>query len=140
MMDDDPRQYSPSIYHRELSARTEQALRYRGGDVPAYLCVPKTTPPPYTAFICLQGHTTGMHNSIAVAYEDEAKPIVAEGDRDFGLGCMARGIVALCIEQRSFGERCHHAIGEGGHRFYSDAFLAGLGYVSGESTIVAAGE
>jgi dienelactone hydrolase len=27
------------------------------------------------------------------------------GDRDFALGCMARGIAALCIEQRSFGER-----------------------------------
>lgn len=74
-------------------------------DVPAYVCLPKSVPPPYTFFICLQGHSTGMHNSIAVQREDETKPHQVEGDRDFGLGCMRRGIAALCIEQRSFGER-----------------------------------
>jgi dienelactone hydrolase len=26
-------------------------------------------------------------------------------DRDFGIGCMAQGVAALCLEQRSFGER-----------------------------------
>jgi len=46
-----------------------------------------------------------MHNSIAVEREDEHKPNKVEGDRDFGLGCMCRGIAALCIEQRSLGER-----------------------------------
>ena len=74
-------------------------------DVPAYLCLPRAATPPYRLFICLQGHSTGMHNSIAVDYADESKPIATEGDRDFGLGCMARGVAALCIEQRSFGER-----------------------------------
>ena len=74
-------------------------------DVPAYLCLPGGVEPPYTFFICLQGHSTGMHNSIAVAREDNAAPIDVPGDRDFGLGCMKRGIAALCIEQRSFGER-----------------------------------
>jgi dienelactone hydrolase len=74
-------------------------------DVPAYLCLPKSATPPYPVFICLQGHTTGMHNSIAVADDDETAPVAAEGDRDFGLGCLARGVAALCIEQRSFGER-----------------------------------
>ena len=46
-----------------------------------------------------------MHNSIAVARDNNKKKIKVEGDRDFGLGCMRRGIAALCIEQRSFGER-----------------------------------
>ena len=46
-----------------------------------------------------------MHNSIAVARDDNSEPIEVPGDRDFGLGCMKRGIGALCIEQRSFGER-----------------------------------
>ncbi len=150
---------SPSIYHQALGARTEQALRYRGGDVlawqrelraklvdllgyrgeraarvpldvrtlwrrehplgliekivfraepevdvPAYVCLPQGVRPPYTWFICLQGHTTGMHNSIGLDY-DEANPIESDGDRDFGLGCMARGVAALCLEQRSFGLR-----------------------------------
>lgn len=74
-------------------------------DVPAYVCVPKNAKPPFTFMICLQGHSTGMHNSIGVKRDDEAKALKAEGDRDFAIGCMSRGIAALCIEQRSFGER-----------------------------------
>ncbi len=74
-------------------------------DVPAYVCLPGEPAPPYTWFICLQGHTTGMHNSIAVERDDETVPLAQEGDRDFGLGCMRRGIAALCLEQRSFGLR-----------------------------------
>ena len=74
-------------------------------DVLAYVCLPKDIKPPYTFTICLQGHSTGMHNSIGVQLEDETKTIEVEGDRDFGLGCMQRGVAALCIEQRSFGER-----------------------------------
>lgn len=76
-----------------------------GADVPAYVCLPASVRPPYRFFICLQGHSTGMHHSIAVTREDEAIPMTVDGDRDFGLGCMARGIAALCLEQRSFGER-----------------------------------
>lgn len=77
-----------------------------GCDVPCYLCLPHAAKDkPVAVFICLQGHSTGMHNSIAVSLENEDQPIVVEGDRDFGLGCMRRGIAALCIEQRSFGER-----------------------------------
>ena len=91
-------------------------------DVPAYFCTPRQGTPPYPTMICLQGHSTGMHLSIAVDREDETKPFAVEGDRDFGLGCMARGFAALCIEQRSFGERreqvqeqrskdmCHEAV------------------------------
>ena len=74
-------------------------------DVPAYVCIPKDAKPPFTFMICLQGHSTGMHVSIAVQREDETRPYASEGDRDFALGCMSRGIAALCIEQRSFGER-----------------------------------
>ncbi len=74
-------------------------------DVPCYVCLPKNTAPPYTWFICLQGHTSGMHHSIAVSREDETVPMTVAGDRDFGLDCMRRGIAALCLEQRSFGER-----------------------------------
>jgi len=74
-------------------------------DVPAYVCTPRDAPPPYTFLICLQGHSTGMHNSIAVDREDETKPIDIEGDRDFAIGCLRHGCAALCIEQRAFGER-----------------------------------
>lgn len=74
-------------------------------DVLAYVCLPHGVRPPYTFMICLQGHSTGMHNSIGVQREDETLPLAVEGDRDFAIGCMRHGIAALCIEQRSFGER-----------------------------------
>ncbi|MFO7870269.1 MAG: alpha/beta hydrolase family protein [Kiritimatiellia bacterium] len=74
-------------------------------DVPAYVCLPRNAKPPYTFFICLQGHSTGMHKSIAVKRDDNSRPQRVEGDRDFGLECMRRGVAALCVEQRSFGER-----------------------------------
>jgi dienelactone hydrolase len=78
-------------------------------DVPAYVCLPNDVHPPYTFMICLQGHSTGMHVSIGVQREDETQPFDSPGDRDFALGCMARGIAALCLEQRSFGERREQA-------------------------------
>ena len=74
-------------------------------DVPAYVCVPKNAAPPYRWMICLQGHSTGMHNSIAVDRDTESRRIRVAGDRDFALGCMKRGVAALAIEQRSFGLR-----------------------------------
>ena len=76
-----------------------------GSDILAYLCLPIDASPPYPFFICVQGHTTGMHHSIAVERDDNSIPMEVAGDRDFGLQCMQRGIGALCIEQRSFGER-----------------------------------
>ena len=98
-------------------------------DVVAYVCLPKDVEPPYTFMICLQGHSTGMHNSIAVQRENETKPHKVEGDRDFGLGCMRRGIAALCIEQRSFGERREqiqkHVAGHGCHDAAMHALMMG---------------
>lgn len=76
-----------------------------GSDILAYLCLPENATPPYPFFICVQGHTTGAHISIAVDRDDNQVGIEVYGDRDFGLQCMERGIAALCIEQRSFGER-----------------------------------
>jgi dienelactone hydrolase len=96
------------IWKRDHSLGTIEKMVFTSepcADVTAYVCLPKDVAPPYTFFICLQGHSTGMHNSIAVQRDDEGKFHQVEGDRDFGLGCMRRGIAALCIEQRSFGER-----------------------------------
>lgn len=97
-----------SLWQREHELGTIEKIVFTSephADVPAYVCLPRNAEPPCTWFICLQGHSTGMHNSIAVDFETESKPIEVAGDRDFALGCMARGIAALCIEQRSFGER-----------------------------------
>ncbi len=70
----------------------------------AYICLPFELRPPYQAFICLQGHSTGMHTSIGVDWRDEVTPIEIAGDRDFAIGCLKRGIPAVCLEQRAMGE------------------------------------
>ncbi len=97
-----------TLWRREHRLGTIEKLLFTaeaGADVPAYLCLPRNVRPPYPTFICLQGHSSGMHNSIAVDAADERTPIPVSGDRDFALGCLRRGIAALCIEQRAFGER-----------------------------------
>ena len=95
-------------------------------DVPAYVCLPKNAKPPYQFFICLQGHSTGMHNSIAVQRDDNSEPHLVEGDRDFALGCMSRGIAALCIEQRAFGERREQVQSQVGNPGCHDAAMHAL--------------
>jgi len=115
-----------TIWRRETALGSIEKLAFTaepGADVPAYFCIPKGATPPYRTFICLQGHSTGMHNSIAVSAEDETTPITVEGDRDFALGCMRRGIAALCIEQRAFGQRAERLIEQPGpkHLSYYDA-------------------
>ncbi len=97
-----------SLWKREHELGTIEKIVFTSEafcDVPAYICLPKNAVAPYTTFICLQGHSTGMHNSIGVDFETNTKTIEIDGDRDFGLSCMRNGIAALCIEQRSFGER-----------------------------------
>jgi dienelactone hydrolase len=96
------------LWRREIESGTIEKIAFAaepGVDVPGYWCVPKDAVKPYFTFICLQGHSTGMHKSIAVDRDTERLPHAVEGDRDFALGCMKRGIAALCIEQRSFGTR-----------------------------------
>lgn len=96
------------LWKRETSLGTIEKVVFTAephADVPAFVCLPKGCKPPYPFMICLQGHSTGMHKSIAVDRDDNSLPHEVAGDRDFGLGCMLRGIAALCIEQRSFGER-----------------------------------
>jgi len=97
-----------SLWNREHPLGTIEKIVFTSepcSDVPAYLCLPKSARPPYTFMICLQGHSTGMHNSIAVQQADETQPLAVGGDRDFAIGCMRNGVAALCLEQRAFGER-----------------------------------
>jgi dienelactone hydrolase len=97
-----------TLWKREHPLGSIEKVIFRSeerSDVMAYVCLPKDIESPYTFMICLQGHSTGAHNSIGVELDDNSKAMVVDGDRDFGIGCMKRGIAALCIEQRSFGER-----------------------------------
>ena len=97
-----------SLWKRRHELGTIEKILFRAeprADVMAYVCLPEGVEGPLPWFVCVQGHTTGAHCSIAVEREDETREMEVDGDRDFGLGCMRRGIAALCIEQRSFGER-----------------------------------
>lgn len=97
-----------TLWKRETELGTIEKIAFNvepKSDVLAYWCVPHNAEAPYKTMICLQGHSTGMHNSIGVDRDDETLPIEVEGDRDFAIGCMKRGFAALCIEQRSFGLR-----------------------------------
>jgi dienelactone hydrolase len=108
-----------SFWKREVPDGSIEKIQFTaepGADVPAYVCLPKSGVAPQTWAICVQGHSTGMHKSIAVDREDNTKPIVVEGDRDFGLGCIKRGVAALCLEQRAFGERRELALPKPGPR------------------------
>ncbi|MBT3295742.1 MAG: hypothetical protein HN919_08020 [Verrucomicrobia bacterium] len=96
------------LWKREHALGTIEKIVFTSepkGDVTAYLCLPKDVKPPYACMIALQGHSSGMHHSIGVEREDETKAMKVEGDRDHGIRCMKNGVAALCIEQRSFGDR-----------------------------------
>lgn len=102
-----PQPIASFIWKRDHELGTIEKLSFpveAGNDAVAYWCVPHGLKKPYPTYICVQGHSSGMHNSINLDYE-ESSPIQAEGDRDFAIGCMKRGIAALCIEQRGFGYR-----------------------------------
>jgi len=112
LLGDVPAQRPPlrprQLWHRQHPLGTIEKITFTaeaGADITAYLCLPAAARPPYPFVICLQGHSTGMHNSIAVQRDDETQPHPAAGDRDFGLICMRLGLPALCIEQRALGER-----------------------------------
>lgn len=96
-----------SLWKRENDLGTIEKIVFcseDGFENRIYLCLPHGARPPYRAFLCLQGHSTGMHTSIGVDWHDETTPIRIEGDRDFALGCMRRGIPAVALEQRYMGE------------------------------------
>ena len=75
-----------SIWKKKHKLGTIEKIAFTSepyADVPAYVCLPKGVEPPYTFFVCVQGHSTGMHNSIAIDQETETKKINVPGDRDF---------------------------------------------------------
>ena len=74
--------------------------------VPCHFLRPKgSLQGPLPVMICLQGHSTGMHISLGrVKYEGDGED-VEDGDRDYALQSVKRGMCAVTLEQRCFGER-----------------------------------
>ena len=74
--------------------------------IPAHMLLPKERKGKIPAVICLQGHSEGMHISLARKAFPDKTPITVEGDRDFCIQAVKRGYVAIALEQRGFGELC----------------------------------
>ncbi len=71
--------------------------------VPCYLLIPNTGKNKYPVAVVLQGHSTGMQDSIGIANTEEEKEYVKHGA--FALQAVKNGFAALCVEQRGMGER-----------------------------------
>ncbi len=69
--------------------------------VPCHMLIPNGAVGKLPTVICLQGHSKGMHISLGrIKFEDEA----IDGDRDFAIRAVKEGYIAVCLEQRNFGE------------------------------------
>lgn len=73
-----------------------------GAAMPCHLLLPEVRPP--LLVLCLQGHTSGMHLSLGRP-QGPADVLLVEGGRDYARQALARGLGALAIELRGFGER-----------------------------------
>ncbi len=92
-------------YTKEKEAYTETRFTFDTETGYAALCVMLAPKAPSKGFmICLQGHSTGMHNSLGVKLYD-ADEGSQMGDRDFAIQAVKRGYTAVALEQRCFGER-----------------------------------
>lgn len=123
-MPDNHTSHAPIIEYRDASDPRYEDIRFvvetePGFYVPAHLLLPKEPKGKLPLVICLQGHTEGMHISMAREAYPGKKSISVEGDRDFCIQALKCGYAALAIEQRGFGElapafklgwenSCHH--------------------------------
>ena len=69
---------------------------------PCHFLIPKRGKAPFPTVVCLQGHNSGMHNSLGRAEYDSDDP-VNETFRAYGIQAVAHGYAALVMEQRGFG-------------------------------------
>ncbi len=76
----------------------------KGSVVPCYLLIPNTGKKKHPVVITLQGHSSGVHNSIGEP-KNEGEKEYALGRGAFAVQAVKRGYAALAIEQRGMGER-----------------------------------
>lgn len=101
----------------EWTQDTEDFFEYRivfdtepETSVPAHLLIPHGAKKPCPVVICLQGHSTGMHISLARPIYEKDEGAIGSGDRDFAIQIVKEGYAALVLEQRAFGERISQRI------------------------------
>lgn len=93
-------------YEKKIEGATEIRFTFKSEEsyrVPCHLLLPDGVENP-PVMICLQGHSTGMHISLArEKFEGDAETIKG-GDRDFCIRAVKEGYAAIALEQRNFGE------------------------------------
>ena len=75
----------------------------KGYFVPCHLWLPDGIEHP-PVIICLQGHSPGMHISMARLKAPKEARLIEDGDRDFCVRAVKEGFAAVALEQRNFGE------------------------------------
>ena len=94
-------------YTKECEEYTEYRLRIQSEEnytFPCVMLVPKGICGPTPTMLCLQGHSTGMHISLARPIHPEDEGDIRDGDRDFAIRAVKEGCIGVAIEQRNFGE------------------------------------
>ncbi len=94
-------------YEKDTPLWHETRFRFQSEDgwyVPGHFLTPQSALGKLPVMICLQGHSTGMHNSLGVAKFPGDEETQNGGDRKFAVIAAERGMCAVCIEQRCFGE------------------------------------
>jgi len=72
-----------------------------GATVPCYLLIPDTGKDKYPLAITMQGHSSGVHNSIGEIRYEWDKNYQPRGS--FALQAVKNGFASLCVEQRAMG-------------------------------------
>ena len=90
-----------------------------------HMLIPDSVQDKAPMILCVQGHAKGMHVSLGcVKYPGEEETIFG-GDRNFAQQIVARGQIALALEQRGFGERGGTPEGPSCHQPSVQALLMG---------------
>ena len=93
-------------YEKKIEGATEIRFTFASEEdyrVPCHLLLPDGIENP-PVMICLQGHSTGMHISLARAKFEGDEETIKGGDRDFCIRAVKEGYAAIALEQRNFGE------------------------------------
>ncbi len=93
--------YAEDLDCREIRFRvtTEENVT-----VPCHLCIPKDAKGALPVAITMQGHSRGMHISLARPKYPTDPETINGGDRDFVRRALREGVCGISVEQRCFGE------------------------------------
>ena len=95
-------------YVKEYESYTDTRFTINGEEgyaFPLVLRVPKGTEGKLPLFVCVQGHSTGMHISLGQVKYQKTDPNFIENEHcDYAAQAVERGFAAVTVEMRNFGE------------------------------------